>query len=89
VKVHLAKVFTLDPLRDASFEVAFVQAVLSYLEVNEGFALVDEMARVTRPGGRAVVNAFTMDRPDWAAAQRDTVRASARRGRFTAGLFRS
>jgi SAM-dependent methyltransferase len=89
VRTHLAQGFTLDPLPDASFDVVFAQGVLSYLEVNEGLALVDEMARVAKPGGWAVVNAFTMDRPGWAVAQRDAVRASVRRGRFTAGVFRS
>lgn len=89
VQTHLARGFTLSPLDTATFDLVFAQGVLPYLEVNEGLALLDEMARVTKPGGTIVVNAFTFDRADWAAAQIEAVRMSARRGRFTAGLFRA
>jgi ubiquinone/menaquinone biosynthesis C-methylase UbiE len=85
----LARGYTLRPLRDESFDVAFAQGVLSFIDVNLGLALLDEMHRVLRPGATLVVNAFTFDRPDWARDQLEAVRQSARRGRFTAGLFRS
>ena len=88
-QTHLARGFTLEPLVDASFDLVFAQGVLPYLDVNEGLALLDEMARVTKPKGTVVVNAFTFDRPEWAEAQVEAVRTSARRGRFTAGLFRA
>jgi SAM-dependent methyltransferase len=89
VQTHLARGFTLEPLAAGSFDLVFAQGVLPYLDVNEGLALLDEMARVTKPGGTVIVNAFTFDRPEWAEAQVEAVRMSARRGRFTAGLFRS
>jgi SAM-dependent methyltransferase len=84
----LARGFTLRPLVDGSFDLAYAQGVLSYLEPNQGLALLDELHRVVRPGGTLVVNAFTMERPEWAREQLEAVRHSARRGRFTAGLFR-
>jgi ubiquinone/menaquinone biosynthesis C-methylase UbiE len=87
--VFLARGYTLEPLPDRSFDVAFAQGVLSYLEVNQGLALLDELWRVVRPGGTVVVNAFTMDRPGWRAEQLEAVRLAAKRGRFTAGLYRS
>ena len=80
---------TLQPLPDASFDLAFAQGVLSYLEVNQGLALLSDTARVLAPGGTLVVNAYTIDRPEWAAEQLEGVRDAARRGRFTAGLKRS
>jgi SAM-dependent methyltransferase len=85
----LARGYTLRPLQDESFDVAFAQGVLSFIEVNLGLALLDEMHRVLRPGGTLVVNAFTFDRPEWARDQVEAVRQSARRGRFSAGLYRS
>jgi len=89
VSTHLSNGFTLEPLADRSFDLVFAQGVLSYLDVNQGLALLDEMRRVTTPEGRIVVNAFTTDRPEWAAEQLEGVRMSARRGRFTGGLFRA
>ena len=44
---------------------------------------------MVRPGGTIVVNAFTIDRPEWGREQLEGVRLSAHRGRFTAGLYRS
>lgn len=85
----LTQGFTLEPLPDGSFDLAYAQGVLPYLEVNQGLALLDELHRVVRPGGTLVVNAFTIDRPEWARQQLEAVRVSASRGRFTAGLFRS
>jgi SAM-dependent methyltransferase len=85
----LAHGYTLKPLPDASFDVVFAQGVLPFIEVNQGLALLDEMYRVVRPGGTAVVTAFTIDDPAWSREQVDAVRHSAERGRFTAGLFRS
>jgi SAM-dependent methyltransferase len=72
----LARGYTLRPLRDESFDVAFAQGVLSFIEVNLGLALLDEMHRVLRPGGTLVVNAFTFDRPEWARDQLEAVRES-------------
>jgi ubiquinone/menaquinone biosynthesis C-methylase UbiE len=86
---HLSNGLTLEPLADKSFDLAFAQGVLPYLDVNQGLALLDEMRRVVKPDGRIVVNAFTIDRPEWAAAQLESVRRSAHRGRFSGGLFRA
>lgn len=89
VSTHLSNGYTLQPLVNASFDLTFAQGVLSYLDVNQGLALLDEMRRVTAPDGRIVVNAFTIDRPEWAAEQLEGVRTSALRGAFTGGLFRA
>lgn len=89
VRTHHARGFTLHPLENEEFDVVFAQGVLSYLEVNQGLALLDEMARVARDGAALVINAFTMDQPHWREEQLAAVRLSARRGRFTGGLFRS
>ena len=89
VSTVLTRGVSLAPLDDDSFDLAFAQGVLSYLEVNHGLALLDELARVVKPGGTLVVNAFTMDRPEWRADQLERVRLAAGRNRFTAGLFRS
>ena len=82
----LARGYTLRPLEDESFDVAFAQGVLSFIEVNLGLALLDEMHRVPprRHIGRQRVH---LRPPDWARDQLEAVRESARRGRFTAGLF--
>ena len=50
VTTHLARGVTLDPLPAASFDVVFAQGVLSYLEVNQGLALLDEMATFEAAG---------------------------------------
>lgn len=89
VSTHLSNGYTLQPLANASFDLVFAQGVLPYLDINQGLALLDEMRRVTKPDGRIVVNTFTIDRPEWAAAQLEGVRMSAARRRFTAGLFRA
>jgi SAM-dependent methyltransferase len=89
VTTHHADGFTLEPLADASFDVAFAQGVLSYIDVNQGLALLDEIARTTAPGGVAVLNAFTIARPEWAHEQVAAARAAARRRRFASGTYRA
>jgi ubiquinone/menaquinone biosynthesis C-methylase UbiE len=89
VTTHRARGYTLAPLEDGSFDLAFAQGVLPWLDVNVGLALLDEMHRVVRPGGTVVVNAFTIDRAVWADEQLHAVRTSARRGFFGAGVMRT
>jgi len=80
---------SLDTFPDASFDLAFAQGVLAYLDVNVATALVDEMHRVLRPGGICVVNAHTIDQPAAGREQLLELRRARARNRFTAGLPRA
>ena len=86
--VHFVRTrgFTLDAFASAEFDLVYAQGVFSYLDSNQALSLLDEVRRVLKEGGTAVLNFYTpLERPGWAADHLTYVRASARRGRFGAG----
>ncbi|MGZ4395472.1 MAG: class I SAM-dependent methyltransferase [Gaiellaceae bacterium] len=73
---------TLAGIADESVDLVYAQGVFSFLDPNPMLAALDEIRRVLRPDGHLVFNAYTVDRPAWAARTLSQVRDSARRGRF-------
>jgi ubiquinone/menaquinone biosynthesis C-methylase UbiE len=85
VKFAQTRGYTLEQFADREFDLVFGQGVLSHLDPNPAYALLDEAARVLTPGGLCVMNFFTIDRPAWAKDHLEAVRLSARSGNFGAG----
>ncbi len=78
--------FKLADLPSAEFDLVYAQGVFSYLDSNQALSLLDEVRRVLKEGGTAVLNFYTpLERPDWAADHLTYVRAAAQRGRFGTG----
>ena len=80
---------TLAGIADESVDLVFAQGVFSYLDPNPMLAILDEIRRVLHADGRLVFNAYTVDRPGWAARTLSQVRDSAARGRFGGTHFRA
>lgn len=80
--------FALREFFERSFDLVFAQGVLGYLDPNPLLAMLDEVARVLRPGGVCVFNFSTIDHPRDAGKQVATVREQACRRRFSGGTDR-
>jgi ubiquinone/menaquinone biosynthesis C-methylase UbiE len=73
---------TLPRFEDQSFDLVYAQGLFTTLETNLALGLLDEVRRVLRTGGLAVLNFFTpLDRPDWANEQLEYIRRSVGGGR--------
>jgi ubiquinone/menaquinone biosynthesis C-methylase UbiE len=78
---------SLDGLPTANFDVVYAHAVFFLIDLVPALGLLDEVCRVLRPGGAAVISFRTIDRPVWAAQALTDTRVAMRRGR-SAGPFR-
>jgi SAM-dependent methyltransferase len=81
--------FSLAGLRDAEFDLVFSQGVFSYFDPNPALAMLSEVRRVLRPGGRLIFNVFTIERPEWARRAVEEVRSGLLQGRPRPGLYRA
>jgi SAM-dependent methyltransferase len=80
--------FTLEGFSSGEFDLVFGRGVFPSLDMNPALALLDECARVLRPGGRFAADFYTVDPPGAMRHQVQAVREAARRRRFTAGEMR-
>jgi ubiquinone/menaquinone biosynthesis C-methylase UbiE len=78
---------SLGGLATATFDVVYAHAVFTLFDLVPALGLLDEVCRVLRPGGAAVISFKTIDRPLWAAQALTDTRLAMRRGRG-AGRFR-
>jgi SAM-dependent methyltransferase len=78
---------TLGGLPTASFDVVYAHAVFFLFDLVPTLGLLDEVCRVLRPGGAAVISFRTIDCPLWAAQALTDSRVAMRRG-HGAGRFR-
>ncbi len=89
VRVARTNGVALHEFEERSFDLVFAQGVLGYLDPNPLLAMLDEVARVLRPGGVCVFNFSTIDDPQDARWHLETLREQARRGRFSAATDRA
>jgi SAM-dependent methyltransferase len=80
--------FTLEGFSTGEFDLVFGRGVFAALDMNPALAMLDECARVLRPGGRFAADFYTVDPPGAMQHQVKAVREAARRRRFTAGEMR-
>jgi ubiquinone/menaquinone biosynthesis C-methylase UbiE len=78
---------TLSAFPAATFDVIYSHAVFYLFDLVPALGLIDEMRRVLRPGGMAVISFRTIDQPLWAAQALTDSRVVLRRG-HGAGHFR-
>jgi SAM-dependent methyltransferase len=71
----------------ATFDVVYAHAVFTLFDLVPALGLLDEVCRVLRTGGAAVISFKTIDRPLWAAQALTDTRLAMRRG-LGAGRFR-
>jgi SAM-dependent methyltransferase len=77
----------LDGLATATFDVVYAHAVFFLFDLVPALGILDEVSRVLRPGGAAVISIKTIDHPLRAAEALTDARLAMRRGRG-AGRFR-
>jgi SAM-dependent methyltransferase len=78
---------TLGVFPSATFDVVYAHAVFFLFDLVPALGLLDEVCRILRPGGAAVISVRTIDRPLWAAQALTDTRIAMRRG-HGAGRFR-
>src|SRR5205807_1056826 len=78
---------TLAGLPTATFDVVYAHAVFFLFDLVPALGLFDEIRRILRPGGAAVISFRTIDQPVWAAQALTDSRIAMRRG-HGAGRFR-
>ena len=69
--------FRLPQFGDDAFDLVFSHDVFEFFDGNPALALLEEVARVLRPGGVAVVSFYTFENPFWAHEQLDIARRAA------------
>ncbi len=82
VRLHRNRGYTLRDFGDSTFDLVFSHDVFRQFDGQQAFAFIDEVRRVTGPGGHFVVSFDVIDAREWARGQLLGLRAAARRGRF-------
>jgi SAM-dependent methyltransferase len=75
---------TLGGFPTASFDVVYAHAVFFAFDLLPALGLLDEVSRILRPGGAAVISFKTIDRPLWATQALSETRLVMRQGRGAA-----
>lgn len=78
--------FTLREFEDDAFDLVFAAGVLTYLAPNPLLAMLDEIARVLRPGGVCISNYGLIDDPGTVEQRLEAVRRAARSRRFNGSV---
>jgi SAM-dependent methyltransferase len=87
VEFRLLSERSLDGLTTAAFDVVYAHAVFYLFDLVPALGHLDEVRRVLRPGGIAVISFRTIDQPNWAAQALNDTRGAMCRG-LGAGTFR-
>jgi SAM-dependent methyltransferase len=82
VRCALSDGFTLREFADDSFDLVLAAGVLTFFTPNALLAMLDEVARVVRPGGVCIANYMLLDDPQDARSHLEHVRRDARERRF-------
>jgi SAM-dependent methyltransferase len=82
VRCALTDGYTLKEFDDDSFDLVLAAGVLTFFAPNPLLAMLDEVARVLRPGGVCIANYMVLDNRERAREQLAHVRRDARERRF-------
>jgi SAM-dependent methyltransferase len=82
VRFELTRGYALEEFASGSFDIVYAHDLFVNLGPDATLALLDAAARKAKPGGEVVASFFTIDRPEWKAAQLELLRRLASSGNF-------